>query len=143
MRGPHAALVNREIFPADIGAVDGFEDNGSAGILRSGHGSVPVDGSRTDDTNVIHIVGPDQRAAAWLPTAFPADVHRWIVRGIAAAVNHRVLFEVKGGAVAYLNTADEVLAGRHKHLATAIDGTGIEGFLEGGGVLGGAIGGGA
>jgi hypothetical protein len=50
--------------------------------------------------------------------------------------------ELEPGVRAHLDAADEIIARRHEHLATTRR-AGIERFLEGGGIFGGAVANGA
>jgi len=137
--GPVAALGDGEIFPADVVARDGFEDDGAARILRGGHGGISLDATGANDAGVIDVGGVDEGAAAGLPAAFPADVEHGVIVGISAADEDAVGGEAEDGAIAKLDASDEIVAGRHEDFATTGDSAGIQGFLEGDGIFSGAI----
>src|SRR5262249_27258713 len=105
-------------------AVDGFEHNRAARILRGRHSAISFDAARANDSDMIRIRRINERAPSRLPATFPPDIHRRIIRRISAADNHAVWFQSENGSIAETDTADKIFSGRHQHFATTVSGAG-------------------
>src|SRR5262249_37225403 len=82
MNRPHEALLEREVFKADSGRVDRFDDGRPARHRAAAERQVPGDLSRAQDRNVARVPGVYQSAMTVDPAAFPADFNDRIIREI-------------------------------------------------------------
>ena len=136
---PHAAVLEGKVFDAQVFAVDGFKEGGSAGIAQEGEGGVADDSPLAEQGNVLGVVGVDERAVTLAPAAFPANVHERVVLFVGAAGDGGVFLDTQRRVRGEMNAADKVIARGHDDFAAAGESAGVEGFLESGGVFGFAV----
>ncbi len=73
------------------------------------------------------------------PAAFPADLGDGVVVHVGGAGEDGVGRETEEGVGAELECSGEIVAGGDKDFTAAEDGAAVDGFLDCGGVFGGAV----
>ena len=143
VQAPHQTIVGGEILEAQIAAADGLDQRRMAErILRvrpSAECGIADDLARADDADVLRVDGVDQADVAGNPFAFPAHLRDRIIGEIGRAANGGVLFQPEGDVRTERDRAREIISRRNHHLAAAEHVAAVDGLLDGGGVLGGAI----
>ena len=141
MCGPVAALIDGDILPEDIVAGIALKGDGIADATGAiGAPAAADDFAVAGNADVADGFGEDQAAQALFPAALPADIGRGILLEIGGApVTVAASSILRVVLTPDLDAADQVIAGGHEDFAAAVDGAGIEGFLKGFGIEGGAV----
>ena len=135
--GTHRGIVLvGEAFEGDIVAIYQFDSDRGAGVAQRPEGGSGGKAARADNRDVVRVVGVNHAAMDLGVRAFKATGNDREVIYIGRFDDKDVFFEVQGGVRVQFDAADEIIAGGNIYFAATGFATGVEGFLECGGVLG-------
>ena len=126
-----------------MGSIKAGWRTGAAGRRRPPRASLPMilPGPTMPMSCGVH--GVDETDVAVDPAAFPADLGDGIVGHVGRSRGGWRLFRGGGGCGCEFEGAGEIIARGDEDFAAAEDGAAVNGLLDGGGVLGCAVAGGA
>ena len=134
-----AVVLQGKAVKNHILALHGLNRDGGARIAQRAQRRGGYKATRASDGDVVGVVGENHTPVNLGGRTFKPAGDKGVIGDIRRFDDKYIFVEVQGGVGVNFHAADEVVARRHNDLATARRRTGVEGLLEGVGVLGGVV----
>ena len=137
MAHPARRIPQRHVLDPHPGTIHKTDHERTPVLVVAERRAVAVDGAQPGDRGSVGAFGVDQATVALLPDGIhEAAAHRRIILAARAALEHRAVIQVQGDVRAQDQRSAQVNTDRNLHRAATRFGTGVDGFLDSGGLDG-------